>query len=82
VQRGFCGNCGTPLTYEPDGYEVEIAIATLDDPSTVPPVIQVGLEGRLPWCTSLAELPTRSPEEADRIAPFFDGLISYQHPDR
>ncbi|HEY3500336.1 MAG TPA: GFA family protein, partial [Polyangiaceae bacterium] len=82
VQRGFCGECGTPLTYEPDGFHPEVTIATLDDPSGVPPVIQVGLEGRLPWFTALAELPTRSPEEAARVAPFFDGIVSYQHPDR
>lgn len=82
VQRGFCGECGTPLTYEPDGFHPEVTIATLDDPSGVPPVIQVGLEGRLPWFTALAGLPTRSPEEAARVAPFFDGIVSYQHPDR
>ena len=69
VRRGFCDECGTPLTYEPDGHDVEIAIATLDEPATVPPVIQVGTESRLPWCASLAELPTRTPEEAARVAP-------------
>ena len=82
AQRGFCGDCGTPLTYEADGHDPEIAIATLDDASAVGPVIQVGLESRLPWCASLAELPTRTPEEAERLAPFFENLISYQHPSR
>jgi hypothetical protein len=78
VQRGFCANCGTPLTYEPDGLEPELAIATLDNPSLVAPVIQVGTESRLAWCSSLPNLPTRSPEEAARVAPFFADIISFQ----
>ncbi len=82
VQRGFCADCGTPLTYEPDGFHPELAIATLDDTRDVVPAIQVGLEGRLAWCESLAELPTRSAAEVAQVAPFYDGIVSYQHPDR
>jgi hypothetical protein len=81
VRRGFCADCGSPLTYEPDGFEPEIAIATLDDPAPVAPVIQVGLESRLPWCEGLAELPTRSAAEAEKVAAFFEGIVSFQHPD-
>lgn len=81
ISRGFCENCGTPMTYEPDGFSPEIAIATLDRPSEVAPVIQVGLESRLPWFAGLAELPTRSPEEAAKVAPFFADIVSNQHPD-
>lgn len=79
VQRGFCEHCGTPLTYEPDGYYPEIALATLDDPSALAPVIQIGLESRLPWCDTLADLPTRSPEESAKVAAFFEGIISFQY---
>jgi hypothetical protein len=82
VSRGFCGECGTPLTYEPDGHPPEIAILTLDQPADVPPVIQVGLESRLPWCDGLAALPTRTPEEAAKVAAFFGDIVSHQHPDR
>jgi hypothetical protein len=80
VQRGFCGDCGTPLSYEPDGLEPEIAIATLDDPASAPPVIQVGLESRLAWTEALTGLPTRSAAEAEQVAPFFAGLVSFQKP--
>jgi hypothetical protein len=79
VQRSFCADCGTPLTYEPDGYPPEIAFATLDDPSAVAPVIQVGLESRLPWCDTVADLPTRSREESAKVASFFEGIMSFQH---
>jgi len=82
VQRGFCAECGTPLTYEPDGYPIEVAIPTLDAPDDVAPVIQMALESRLPWCTSIADLPTRSPSEEAKFAAFFEGIVSLQHSDR
>ncbi len=80
VQRGFCPDCGTPLTYEPDGYKPEIAIATLDDPRGVAPVIQVGTESRLPWCDGLNGLPTRSSEEEAMVDEFLQGIESFQSP--
>jgi hypothetical protein len=81
VRRGFCADCGTPLTYEPDGFDVEIAICALDQPAAVTPVIQVGRESRLPWVDHLPTLPDRSPAEAAKVAPFFQNIISNQHPD-
>lgn len=82
VSRGFCAECGTPLSYEPDGFHPEIAIATLDDPRDVAPVIQVGTESKLPWCDGLAALPTRTLEEESKVADFFGNIVSNQHPDR
>jgi hypothetical protein len=81
VSRGFCADCGTPLTYEFDGFDVELAIATLDDPRDVAPVIQIGLESRLPWCGSLMDLPTRTAAEATWVERFFRDMVSNQHPD-
>jgi hypothetical protein len=80
VQRGFCADCGTPLTYERDGAPPEITIATLLDPTRVPPAIQVGVESRLPWCEALNGLPTLTAEEAEAAAPFFASISSYQAP--
>lgn len=80
VRRGFCSDCGTPLSYEPDGFDPEIAIATLDQAARVPPVIQVGQESRLPWCDSLPGLPSRTPTEAAKVAPFFANIVSFQDP--
>lgn len=86
VKRGFCGDCGTPLTYEPDGYpDIEIAIPTFDHPGAIAPVIQVGVEGRLPWTGMLHALPERTQDEAAAMTGFyaelFAGLESRQHPD-
>ena len=81
VKRGFCAECGTPLTYEFEGFETELAIAAFDDPSPITPQIQVGQESRLPWCEALPALPTRPESQAARVAELYTGLVSYQHPD-
>lgn len=82
VRRGFCSKCGTPLTYEFEGFGTEVAICTLDDPSIAPPVIQVGTEGRLPWCEAVLDLPTRTSDEDTAADALFAGMVSHQHPDR
>jgi hypothetical protein len=80
VERGFCGDCGTPLTYEaPDG--IAIAAGAFDDPSELPPVIQFGTEGRIAFVDHLHELPARQTEEDAEAAPFVLEIVSYQHPD-
>ena len=81
VRRGFCGECGTPLTYEFEGHGTELAICAFDDPSTIPPVLQVGTESRLPWCDALPDLPGLTPEQMAKRAPVFAGIRSFQHPD-
>jgi hypothetical protein len=77
VQRGFCAECGTPLTFEhPAG--VELAIGAFDDPSAVPPTIQVSREERLPFFDGIAALPPKPGHEA---ALFLAAVVSRQHPD-
>lgn len=80
VRRGFCADCGTPLTYEYEG-GVELAIAAFDKAAEIAPVIQLAVESRLPWVDSLASLPTRSGAEAARVAGFYASIVPYQHPD-
>lgn len=82
VRRGFCPKCGTPLTFEPDGKtHVEVFIGALDNPEAAPPVIQVGEDAALSYVHSLASLPIRTPEEKAKIAQYYAGIISQQHPD-
>lgn len=81
VKRGFCADCGTPLTYEPDGLPVELAMAAFDDPDAVPPVVQVGTESKLAWVDRLHTLPGRSEAEIAQTRSFFAGIVSRQHPD-
>lgn len=80
VQRGFCPDCGTPLTYEaPDG--VAVSIAAFDNPSEIAPVIQFGVEGKLPYVDHLSALPMRETLDDLEDAPFLNQLVSFQHPD-
>jgi hypothetical protein len=80
VSRGFCADCGTPLTYEaPDG--IAIAAGAFDDPATLPPIIQFGTERKIGFVDHLHELPARATEEDTEAAPYILEIISYQHPD-
>jgi hypothetical protein len=81
VRRGFCGDCGTPLTYEWSEETVELAIGAFDDPAPIKPAIQVAVEDALPWAAELGALPGRSPQEAEADARWRADLVSYQHPD-
>jgi hypothetical protein len=81
VQRGFCKDCGTPLTFGYDTSErVSISIGSLDHPEQVTPAIQCGIEGRLPSFALLHTLPGTRTE--DDIPPEEMKLLqSRQHPD-
>jgi hypothetical protein len=57
--RGFCGECGTPLTFEyDDATHVSISIGAFDDPAALPPREHGGIESKLPWVDIAADLPT------------------------
>jgi hypothetical protein len=79
VERGFCGDCGTPLTYHVVGRDrVSITIGSLDRPSDVAPKMQYGLESKVAWLDSIPTLPERD------IEPFIGSAArvgSRQHPD-
>jgi hypothetical protein len=79
-RRGFCGDCGTPLTFE-TADTVELAIGTLDDPRLAAPVIQVNPNDKLPFVDALSSLPTRSSAEKLPLDVRLPGFINRQHPD-
>lgn len=80
VSRGFCADCGTPLTYEaPDG--LALMIGAFDDPSRLAPQIQYGVEARLPYVDGVADLPVRETMADEVAAAFLASLVSFQHPD-
>jgi len=80
VSRGFCGKCGTPLTYEHGG-SPEVAIGALDRPEVAAPTIQVNPNDKLPFFDDLCSLPMRQSGEDPEQEAFKASLISYQHPD-
>jgi hypothetical protein len=80
ARRGFCGDCGTPLTFEaPDG--MALAIAAFDDPAVIAPTIQWGVEDKLPYVDAIPALPGEATMADFASAPYLATLVSYQHPD-
>ncbi|MCP8895727.1 GFA family protein [Shinella daejeonensis] len=78
--RGFCAECGTPLTYEaPDG--LALTIAAFDDPAGIAPRIQWGVEAKLPYVDTIHRLPGEDTMADAEAASFLADLVSYQHPD-
>ncbi len=80
ASRGFCGDCGTPLTYEaPDG--VALTIAAFDRPEGIVPTIQWGIEAKLPYVDQIPQLPGEDTMADQDAVSFLAHLVSYQHPD-
>ncbi|MEL6437338.1 MAG: GFA family protein [Pseudomonadota bacterium] len=85
ISRGFCNQCGTPLTFELGDYPgVSITLGSLDDPAAVPPVSTYGVEARMPWIVEACARDGRTTEEED----YRDGerigevaATNRQHPD-
>jgi hypothetical protein len=80
VRRGFCGECGTRLSYEYDG-GIELAIGAFDNPALVAPVIQNNPADKLPFVDGLPSLPVRLLGENAAADAFLAGIVSHQHPD-
>ena len=84
IKRGFCADCGTPLTFE---YVVkgkpctDIAIATFDRPREIAPVIQLSPEAALPWTRTVCDLPGYPKEEHEAREAWMQSIHSNQHPD-
>jgi hypothetical protein len=81
VRRGFCGTCGTPMTFESDDGPVELAIAIFDHTADITPVIQHARGDRLAWTDDTAALPVHTPHEAAQAASYYASIVSHQHPD-
>jgi hypothetical protein len=59
VTRGFCGKCGTPVTYvhADDPNSIELTTASLDQPELVVPTREIWLSEKITW------MPTDSNRE-------------------
>lgn len=79
VSRGFCAQCGTPLTYDWGG-DLEISIGSLDNPEDAPPVLQVNPAEQLSYFATLHALPVRA--NSPEAQAFLDEVVSRQHPDQ
>jgi hypothetical protein len=56
--REFCGSCGSPILFDPDGNpRIDISSATLDDPASVPPRYHIWRMSRIAWFETADALP-------------------------
>jgi hypothetical protein len=81
AERGFCAECGTPLTYRGIGKDrISVTLGSLDDPEAVEPETQLGVESRLRWlepALSASEMRTEQWLAKAKIAE----VRNHQHPD-
>ena len=77
IERGFCRDCGTPLTYR-HSQGIEVAIGSFDNRDDLMPKIQVNYASRLPWVEAIFDQPKR--EDGEDHAKQ-ESIISFQHPD-
>ncbi len=80
INRGFCADCGTPLTYDWGG-DIEIAIGSMDNPELAAPVLQVNPNDKLPFVDALHKLPVRDFNAQEGTSEIMASIISNQHPD-
>ena len=57
--RQFCGRCGSQLTfqYNEGATDIDVTIATLDEPRRVAPTEHLWLGDRVPWLKIVDDLP-------------------------
>ena len=66
--RGFCAACGTALTFEfPDGQNMDLTVASFDDPGFFSPHHHFGIESRLPHWRDTDGLPGYRTEENPNV---------------
>lgn len=80
ARRGFCRDCGTPLTFETDA-GIDLAIGAFDTPAAIPPTVQFCTESRVMDLAAMATLPGRPAGEQAADAAFKAEVRSFQHPD-
>jgi hypothetical protein len=72
AHRGFCANCGTPLSFQYDDPAARIyaTIGSLDEPEKAPIVIQYGIESRLSWVKFCEHIPQERTGESPQAQEF------------
>jgi len=65
AERGFCADCGTPLTFQYVARPERISVThgSLDDPAAYPPQRHEGVEGWLSWLKMNDGLPHETTEQ-------------------
>lgn len=81
AKRGFCAECGTPLTYSGlDSPRVSVTICSLDDPSAVAPTEQLDGEFAVAWVSDCLNKPNTQVADWLKSKHIAD-IGRRQHPD-
>jgi hypothetical protein len=80
AKRGYCRDCGTPLSFSYDLPEARfyVTIGSMDDPGAAPIVKQFGVESRVGWVKFCEDVPAERTGEDPKAAAFFAGMQSHQ----
>ena len=80
-QRGFCGDCGTPLSLENlDDDQIEIATGTLDDPELAPPTLQINHRYACSFTDQIGDLPELDGQAIAENDAWNAKVVSFQKP--
>lgn len=80
AQRGFCRDCGTPLSfsYNLSSARFYVTIGSLDEPEAAPIIKQYGIESRLSWVKLCEDVSAEKTGEDADAAAFFAKMQSHQ----
>jgi hypothetical protein len=68
ASRGFCRECGTPLTYEGDGSaHLDLTVGSFDEPGRFRPTSHAGVESRHDAWLDTGGLPGKRTDELPNI---------------
>ena len=78
--RGFCADCGTPLTfaYNTPEARIYVTIGSLDDPELAAIEIQYGLEAKISWVEFCGDVPGEVTGNDPATQAFFASMTSNQ----
>ena len=67
----------------PEYPDIGVLVGSFDKPADVPPVVQYGIESRVPWFAHLHELPGNQPTYSDDPNGYLPRIkaSNRQHPD-
>ena len=78
--RGFCKECGTPLTFaynQPEA-RIYVTIGSLDDPEQAAIENQYGVESQLSWVRFCEDTPQARTAATPEAIAFFSGMTRHQ----
>ena len=82
AERGFCRDCGTPLTFAyVTSDHIAVSIGSLDEPNAVIPRNQYGTEARVAYFSELPGLPGEKTGSDDPNQLAEIAASNHQHPD-